>query len=197
MKSLYRDNKWVLNTTNDDFVNYVSKLSGLSLPFAKVLINRGIKTQEQINYFLNTNKGSLSDPFLIDGISEAVDRIKKAISRGERILISGDYDADGLTATTIMLECLKRLDADVDYFIPHRFRDGYGFSDEAIDKARKFGAKLIITVDNGISSFESLKKAKALGFDVIVTDHHEPVIDDSTKEFVIPEAYVVINPKLM
>lgn len=196
MKSVSKNAKWILNTTNEDFVNYVSKMSGLSSPCAKVLINRGIKTQEQIDYFLKTKDLSLSDPFMINGIMEAVDRIKKAKKRNERILVCGDYDADGLTATAIMLECLLRLSADVDYFIPHRFRDGYGLGDEAIRTAQRIGAKLIITVDNGISSFETLKKAKSLGIDVIVTDHHEPVYDEKQDSFVLPEAYVVINPKL-
>ena len=196
MKNFSRNAKWVLNTTNNDFVDYISKLSGLSSTCAKVLINRGIKNQKQIDYFLKNNGSSFSDPMIIDGMSKSVGRIRDAIKKGERILISGDYDADGLTATAIMVECLKKLNADIHYFIPHRFRNGYGFSNEAIEIAKQLVARLIITVDSGISSFDTLQQAKMLGFDVIITDHHEPVIDEEKGGFIIPDAYSIINPKL-
>ncbi|MFQ3574471.1 MAG: single-stranded-DNA-specific exonuclease RecJ, partial [Thermodesulfovibrionales bacterium] len=91
--------RWLINKTNGDFLNHISRISGLSPICSQILINRGIKTPEQIRYFLNSQTLSLSDPFLIEGMATATDRIKSALSRKERILISGDYDADGITAT--------------------------------------------------------------------------------------------------
>lgn len=191
----HKQQRWVINTTNSEFVNYVSKLSGLSQACAQVLINRGIKTPQQIEYFKNSKTSSLSDPLLLEGIAHSVQRIKKAIRDRERILISGDYDADGITATAILLETLSRLNAKVTYFIPHRLRDGYGFSSSAVASAVAQSASVIITVDSGITSFETLLEAKRQGIDVIVTDHHEPMRDKEGNP-ILPEAYAIVNPKL-
>ncbi|MCX8027220.1 MAG: single-stranded-DNA-specific exonuclease RecJ [Thermodesulfovibrionales bacterium] len=197
MRKRQTNQRWLINKTNDDFLNYVSRISGLSAISSQILVNRGIKTPEQIRYFLNRDTFCLSDPFLIDGISKANQRIKNAIVKNERILISGDYDADGLTATAILYEGLRYLNADVYYFIPHRINDGYGFGLSAVRYAKQIGASLVITVDSGITSFEALSYAKSQGLDVIVTDHHEPFWDETNKSIVLPEAYAIINPKIM
>ncbi len=196
MSQLHKQCKWIVNTTNSEFVSYVSRIAGLSHACAQVLINRGIKTPEQINFFKGAATSSLSDPFAIEGISSSVQRIKRAIKDKDKILVSGDYDADGLTATAIMLEGLKRMGAEASYFIPHRLRDGYGFGESSVSAAVSCGAKLIITVDSGITSFDALRGASRLGIDVIVTDHHEPMRNDKGLAL-LPEAYSIVNPKLM
>ncbi len=195
MRVGHKKGRWVVNTTNSEFVSYVSKISGLSRACSQILINRGIKTEQQIRFFRNAHKSPLSDPFIIDGIACAVERIKRAIKNKEKILISGDYDADGLTATAIVLEGLRSMGVEPYYFIPHRLRDGYGFGPSALSAALKCGATLIVTVDSGITSFETLREAKRHGVDVIVTDHHEPLTDP--KGFILPEAFCIVNTKLM
>lgn len=197
MKKRQTSRRWLINRTNEDFLDYISRISGLSPTCSQILINRGIKTSENIKYFFNTQNLSLSDPLLISGMSKAIQRIKSAIAKKERILISGDYDADGLTATAILYEGLSYLGADVYYFIPHRINDGYGFGLSALTYAKGINASLVITVDSGITSFEPLFYAKSQGLDVIVTDHHEPFFDESSNNVVLPEAYAIINPKIM
>ena len=157
-----------------------------------------------------------SDPFELPSMKAAVARVKLALHRHERILIHGDYDTDGLTATAIMLQALRGIGLDACYFIPNRMLHGYGFNNPAVDMAIKLGAKLIITVDCGINSFEAVSCAGKAGIDVIITDHHEPTL--STEQamsneqegpsitnyksqitnhyFKVPAAVAVINPKL-
>ena len=197
--------KWVVNRTNPEYVSYISRLASVSPSFAQVLINRGLKTSEQVAFFLNPDLSRLSDPFEMPGTRAATDRIREAVKRGERVLIHGDYDADGITATAIMVEGLSGLGLDVRYFIPHRINHGYGFGAAGIEKAKEVEAKLIITVDCGITSFEAVSAATSLGIDVIITDHHEPVRASSVErqalsvkeEIILPEALAIINPKLM
>lgn len=189
--------RWYINKTNPEYVDYISKIASVSPIVAQILINRGLKTPEQIDYFLNPHLDRLSDPFDIYGMKGAVQRILQAKNNNEKVLICGDYDADGITATSIMLEGLRKLSIDVQYYIPDRLLDGYGFGISGVDKAISIGAKLIITVDSGITSFEAAFKAQRYGIDVIITDHHEPFknpdIEDSA---ILPEAVAVVNPKL-
>ncbi len=191
--------KWLVSRTNREYVDYVSKLTGFSIPLAQALINRGIKTAGQLDSFLNPRLTMLADPFDLPGMAKAVGRIADAVKRGERIFIHGDYDADGVTATAIVMDALKRLGSDPLYHIPAR-AFGYGLGGEGIRKAKESGASLIITVDCGITSFEAVSAANSLGIDVIVTDHHEPVKDntsaDPARHFVLPDAFAVIDPKL-
>jgi len=207
--------RWFLNRTNAEFISYLSRAASISPVFSQILINRGIKTPAEVQDFLNPGLTGLSDPFDLHGIREAVDRIKVAHRLGERVLIHGDYDADGLTATTIMVSALRTAGLDVHYFIPHRMTHGYGFNIIGVEAAQKAGAKLIITVDCGIGSFEAAAHAQSLGIDLIITDHHEPTQKEGAKgkgrgaegeqgteskepniqEFVVPNAVAVINPK--
>ena len=198
--------RWLVNKTNPEYVNYISKIASVSLPFAQVLINRGIKTSDHLDAFLNPHIDRISDPFELPGIITAIDRIKEAKRQGERVLVNGDYDADGVTATAIMIEALGQMGIDVCYFIPDRISHGYGFGEAGIGKAKEIGANLIITVDCGITSFDAVSAASSLGIDVIITDHHEPiraqsselrVINEKRSEFLLPEAIAVINPKLL
>ncbi|MGO9953636.1 MAG: single-stranded-DNA-specific exonuclease RecJ [Dissulfurispiraceae bacterium] len=191
--------KWLVSRTNREYIDYVSKLTSLSIPIAQTLINRGIKTSGQLDSFLNPRLTMLADPFDLPGMSVAVRRIVEGVHNGEQIFIHGDYDADGVTATAIVVDALKRLGSEARYYIPVR-SFGYGLGSEGIRKARESGASLIITVDCGITSFEAVSVANSLGIDVIITDHHEPVREntsaDLARNFVLPNAFAVINPKL-
>jgi len=179
---------------------------------AQILINRGIKTPKDIYDFLNPKTSDLSDPFELRGLKTAVERVKEAVKRGEKVLVHGDYDADGLSATTILVYVLKEIGLDVSYFIPNRITHGYGFNLAGVEKAKELGVKLIITVDCGITSFEAVALSQKEGIDVIITDHHEPhigqqlsVLCQSTthgesgvknQKFLLPDALVIINPKV-
>ncbi len=184
---------WVVIKTNREFLEYISKILNITIPTAQVLVSRGLKNVDEIYSFLNPSLDSI-DPFELSGIKKAVEIIKSAINSGVKILINGDYDADGITSTSILYDILKRKGADVYYHIPHRIQHGYGLSFFSIEEAKKVGAKLIITVDCGIRDFEAVEYAKKEGIGVIITDHHEPLrIDGQT---IIPNALAVINPKI-
>lgn len=189
--------RWCVSKTNPEYIEYISKIASVSPICAQVLINRGLKTPEQIYSFFNSNINNLSDPYELSGMEDAVNRIIFAKKNNERVLICGDYDADGITATSIMIEGLKKLSMDVDYFIPNRLSDGYGFGQSGVSKAISVGAKLIITVDCGISSFDAVSKAKSMGIDVIITDHHEPLKNpDGYNNLLLPNATAIVNPKI-
>ncbi len=211
--------RWFLNRTNAEFISYLSRSASISPVFSQILINRGIKTSAEVQDFLNPGFTGLSDPFDLSGVREAVERIKVARKLGERVFIHGDYDADGLTATAIMVSALRTAGLDVLYFIPHRMTHGYGFNPVGVEAARKAGAKLIITVDCGIGSFEAAAHAQSLNIDLIITDHHEPTLKEGARgkgqgaedsrdgqelvthytsrisDFMLPPAVAVINPK--
>lgn len=193
--------KWLLTKTNKDFLDYMSQKVNVSPITAQVLINRDIKTPEQAFAFFDCNINSLSNPKELSGIEPAVKRIESAIKAREKILIHGDYDCDGVTATVIMVEVIKKLGGEnVSYFIPSRFDTGYGFHPSAVDKAAKGGVTLIITVDCGITAFDAVNRARELNIDIIITDHHEPELQDINKfdqaAYSLPNAYCIINPKV-
>ncbi|MGE5894833.1 MAG: single-stranded-DNA-specific exonuclease RecJ [bacterium] len=185
---------WLVKRTNPDFINYIAHHAAVSPVLAQVLVNRGINSPERARAFLNPDLGTMTDPFSLPDMDRAVDRIRKAAAAGEKVLIHGDYDADGITATTILILALRKLGIPCDYFIPNRFDHGYGFNREAINLAARTGASLIITVDCGINSFDEVHESTLRGIDVIVTDHHEPSLDKSGS-CVIPAACAVVNPK--
>lgn len=156
----------------------------------KLLFNRGIKTQEQIDEFLNPDyQEDIFDPFLLKGMEKAIERIFKAISNKEKIIVYGDYDADGVCSSAILLKTLKKVDSSIDVscYIPDR-KQGHSLNNEAIEEFKNQGVKLIITVDCGISDFEKVELANNLGIDVIITDHHS--IPEK-----LPQAFSIINPK--
>ena len=174
---MHLHSRWLINRTNPEYVRYLSQSASISPVFAQVLINRGLKTAADINDFLCPGVTDFSDPFELPSMRTAVERVKLALHRHERILIHGDYDTDGLTATAIMLQALGSIGLDVHYFVPNRMLHGYGFHNPGVDMAKKLGAKLIITVDCGITSLEAVSYANKAGIDVIITDHHEPIED--------------------
>ncbi|MBN1864647.1 MAG: single-stranded-DNA-specific exonuclease RecJ [Victivallales bacterium] len=158
-------------------------------PIAMTLLARGVGERE-LDSFLTPRLKFLSDPYDLPGVEEAASRIWKAVSQGEKILVYGDYDTDGITAATVVCEILSQNDAQVTCFLPHRFDDGYGFTVDALDKAlEKADFGLIVTVDCGMTGKDTVEFAKSRGIDVIVSDHHEP-------DGHIPDAYAIINPRL-
>lgn len=157
--------------------------------FEKILNARGLKTQEQRDAFLNPSYDAKHDPFLLPDMQAAVDRLVAAREKQERITIYGDYDIDGLTATTVLIDAFRSFGFEhVDAFIPNRFVEGYGLTVDAIDKIADTGAQLVVTVDCGSLSHEPITRANERGMDVIVTDHHNVAE-------VQPPAVAVINPK--
>ncbi|WP_315274625.1 single-stranded-DNA-specific exonuclease RecJ [Selenomonas sputigena] len=156
-------------------------------PFtAALLLHRGITSDEEARAFLHPEKQPFHDPFLMRDMEKAVSRIEQAIEAQERIVVYGDYDVDGITATSLLCRNLRQLGAAADYFIPHRQKDGYGLHKETLDEIIAGGARLIVTVDCGISAVEEAAAAKDK-VDLIITDHHLP-----GKE--LPKAFAVIDP---
>jgi len=159
-----------------------------SFPVLQTLMNRGFVTKESVEQFLFTpQESSVADAKLLKDAQKAVDRILFAIKNQEKILIAGDYDVDGITATSLMMICLTPLGARVNFFLPHRVYDGYGLSVKTVTRAADNDYGLIITVDNGITAFEAVDEARKRGVHVIITDHHRP-------HEKVPEAYAIVNP---
>ncbi len=161
---------------------------GVAPLVARLLLNRGIDTYEEAKLYLDKRELCYHDPYLLDGMKEAVERIKQAIAEDERILIFGDYDADGVSSTAIMVHTLRELGADFDFYIPNRFTEGYGPNEAALRKAKEDGYQLVVTVDTGIAAVHEAAVAKEIGLDFIVTDHHEAPP-------VLPDALAIVNPK--
>ncbi len=155
----------------------------------QLLVNRGLEDVEAARSFLFVKKQTFHDPFLFKDMDKAVARINEAIEKGEKIRIFGDYDADGVTSTTVMMTTLNKLEANVDFYIPNRFTEGYGPNEMAFRLAASEGVKLLITVDTGIAALREAALAHELGMDYILTDHHEPGPE-------LPEAFAIIHPKL-
>jgi single-stranded-DNA-specific exonuclease len=155
---------------------------------ARLLSIRGLSDPDVARRFLAPSLGDLLDPNTLTDLPVAVERILAAIANKERIAIHGDYDVDGVTSTVILRRALELLGADVTHFIPERLRDGYGLQPAALDRLHEQGVRLVISVDCGIRGVEAARHARALGLDLIVTDHHEPDVE-------LPPAFAVINPK--
>lgn len=153
-----------------------------------ILVQRGIETFDQARDFFRPQLGHLHDPFLMKDMQKAVDRIQQAIASQEKILVFGDYDVDGTTAVACMYRFLKGIHPDTDFYIPHRYREGYGISKAGIDFAHENGFSLIISLDCGIKSIDLVAYAKSLGIDFIICDHHLP--DEE-----LPPAVAILNPK--
>lgn len=188
--------RWLLKRTNPEYVAYLSKAASVSPAMAQVLVNRGIKTPEEVRDFFAAGEAGFSDPLEILGVREALAAIDEARKNSTRVLVHGDYDTDGLTAAAIVSEALGKLGLETDVFIPSRFSHGYGFNAPGVEAAKQAGAGLIVTVDCGIASLDACALAVAAGIGVIVTDHHEPFVDPSTGKPILPEALAVINPKV-
>ena len=180
--------KWLVKPYDEAGAARLARDLNLSSILALLLVKRGLTQAEEAEKFLTPALDGLHDPFLMKDMREAVDRIKTAIARKEKICIYGDYDVDGTTSTIILKKALTRLGADVHYYIPERLKDGYGLRQEAMDEARDKGYHLIISVDTGIRAQQVVEYARSIGLDIIITDHHLP--DEG-----LPRAHAVLNPK--
>lgn len=178
---------WLHKETTGSEIDRLSEAAGISRLLAGIFISRGVTDIEYIKGFLHPGLDQLYDPFLLKDMGLASDRICSALSGGERIVIYGDYDVDGITSTSVLYDFLLSQGAKVDYYIPDRMDDGYGLSTGALDKVRQMGADLILTVDCGITAVDELEYIKSFGIQAIIIDHHE------CKD-VLPGAYAVINP---
>lgn len=167
---------------------------------AKLLYNRNIISDEDMDKFFNMSLSLIPDPFLLPDMDAAVKRIKKAIEKKEKITVYGDYDVDGITSVTILYQYLSSMNCPVDFYIPDRNEEGYGLNCSALDKIKENGTELLITVDTGTTASDELLYANKIKLDVIVTDHHECKqikIGNESPCDVIPSALAVINPKRM
>ncbi|PGY07541.1 single-stranded-DNA-specific exonuclease RecJ [Bacillus sp. AFS031507] len=180
--------RWIVRKSDEQLINKLETELKITPLVASLLVNRGFNTVESARYFL-FGKEEFHDPFLLTGMDIAVTRIREAIENQEPILIFGDYDADGVSSTSVLMITLRDLGANVQFYIPNRFTEGYGPNEAAFRSAAENGINLIITVDTGISATYEASVAKELGMDLIITDHHEPGP-------VLPEALAIIHPKL-
>lgn len=178
--------KWALRppATPDE----LAELSAWPLPFAQLLWNRGLRSRAEAEEFLQPDYRHLADPFLMKGMDRAVERIARALESGEGIAVYGDFDADGVTGVTLLVQVLRTLGGRVYPYIPHRIEEGYGLNMEAVERLAAEGIRLLITVDCGISNTAEVARARALGMDVVITDHHLPPAE-------LPPALAILNPR--
>ena len=180
--------KWECYNLDNEKVEELVKKRHITNLLASILVNRGIIDGEKINVFLNPTRKDFYNPFLMPDMEIAVKRIVKAIENKEKIMIYGDYDADGITSITVLKKYLNEIGLKTGEYIPNRLNEGYGLNKDAISKIYNDGYRLMITVDCGISGLEEVEYANSLGMEIIITDHHEPAEK-------LPEAIAVIDAK--
>ena len=181
--------RWTLKPANEKHTQQLVEDLKIHPALCRLLAVRGVTEYESAKKFFRPSLDDLHDPFLMKGMKQAVDRIADAMEWHERILVYGDYDVDGTTSVAVVYSFLKKnYNGDISFYIPHRYREGYGVSKQGIDYAHDNGFTLIITLDCGIKSVELVNYAQSLGIDVIVCDHHTP-------DTVLPPAYAILNPK--
>jgi len=191
------EKKWLIRNTSKD-IKTLAKNSGVSEVIAKILVNRGLDNDIDIKNFMRASLVDLYDPFLMKDMEKGTELIKLAIENKKKIVVYGDYDADGVTSTVIMYKALKQCGALVEYYVPDREHEGYGINSDRIRKLREEDFAVILTCDNGIAATEQVKLAKELGMTVIITDHHELSFEEDSsgrRIFKVPPADAVINPK--
>ncbi|MBX3412102.1 MAG: single-stranded-DNA-specific exonuclease RecJ [Pirellulales bacterium] len=181
--------RWRIRPHDPDRIAALQRATGVSAVVAQLLIARGIEEPTAAQIFLEPKLSALRDPQLLPGIPQAVEVIHAAITSRERIVIYGDYDVDGMTATALLWRCLKLLGADVGYYVPHRLDEGYGLNDEALTKLAAQGARLVITVDCGATAVAEAETARRLGLKLVITDHH--LWADR-----LPEVDALVHPRL-
>ncbi len=178
---------WIVEKENPKLKEKLSKALGISPISAQVLLSRGIEDEAEAESFLKSNLFDLPSPYLLKGMDKAIERIKRAIEKGEKMAIYGDYDVDGVTSTALFYTFIKNLGAPITYYNPNRLKEGYGVNIDAIKRLKDQGASLIISGDCGITACNEVEEAKKIGVDFIVTDHHKP-------PETLPEAVAVLNP---
>ncbi len=181
--------RWIVRESDAQQVDSLVRSLNVSPTIAALLVSRGCADETSARRFLKPSHDQLHDPYLMKGVREAVARLLKAIDAGERILVYGDYDVDGTTGTAVLLRALNLLGARAGFHVPHRFTEGYGIQQPALEKACAEGYKLVISVDCGIRAHDPLYWARDNGLDVIITDHHLPDEGEG-----VPPAYAVLNP---
>ena len=180
--------RWKFASTDHTQALAIAHRYNLSLPVAHLLLSRHKITHEDINdYLFSSYEQAVANPALLKDAERAIDRIERAITQKEKMLVFGDYDVDGITSSALIITCLSPLRADINFFLPHRVRDGYGLSTTAVKRAATHQYKIIITVDNGITAVEPAQEALRQGIDLIITDHHQP-------HGSLPAAYAIVNP---
>ncbi|MCI0706357.1 MAG: single-stranded-DNA-specific exonuclease RecJ [Ignavibacteriae bacterium] len=179
-----------LDSLGNEAQGIAKKLSdelNLSMTLCELLVSRGIDSFDKAKAFFRPDFNDLHDPFLMDGMERAVERIERAAASKEHVLVYGDYDVDGTNGTALLWSFLKRVGANVTYFVPDRIKDGYGLSPSGVEHVKASGATLLITVDCGITAVENIETVQRSGIDVVICDHHEPADR-------LPNAYAVLDP---
>jgi single-stranded-DNA-specific exonuclease len=179
--------RWLIPDVNSQQADALAAALRIGLPVARVLLAREICDADSARRFLRPSLDDLHEPAKLRGMTEAVERLGRAVRSGEKILIYGDYDVDGTTSVVILTKAIEMAGGAASFFVPHRLRDGYGMRSEVVEKAAAEGVKLIISVDTGIRAAEVVRRANELAIDVIITDHHLP-------EAELPAALAVLNP---
>lgn len=180
--------QWRPVKTDEAAAAQLREALGIHPVFCRLLVQRGINTYDEARRFFRPAMSDLHDPFLMKDMEAAIERLSKAVERGEKILIYGDYDADGTTAVALLYSFLEGFHSNLDYYLPDRYKEGYGLSFEGIDYAREKGASLMVVADCGITALRQTEYANSLGIDVIICDHHLPGPE-------LPAATAVLNPK--
>ncbi|MFB6340313.1 single-stranded-DNA-specific exonuclease RecJ [Saccharicrinis sp. FJH2] len=185
------EKRWNLRTPSDEelkFINDLSKQLNINHVLAQLLVQRGIRSFEEAKDFFRPQLENLHDPFLMNDMRAAVDRLNTALGHKERILVYGDYDVDGTSSVALIYSFLRHYTSALDYYIPDRYTEGYGISYEGIDYAKETGATLIVALDCGIKAIDKVAYAKEKGIDFIICDHHTP-------DEILPDAVAVLDPK--
>lgn len=181
--------RWVLEEIDQAVAESLAKEARLPHVVAELLVARGVTNAQDAFHFLNPAADHLHDPFLMCGMTTAVERLERAIAAREIVLLYGDYDVDGTTAVVLLKTAIEMLGGVPRFHVPHRLRDGYGLQSSVIEAAAADGVRLIITVDTGMRAFAEAETAKRVGIDLIITDHHLPKADDA-----VPTAMAILNP---
>ena len=180
--------RWQLREGDDQTQTLLIKELGLSPIISRILMSRDIVDLDDARRFLSPSLRDLHNPFLMQDMQKAVDRLSRAIYRQEKVVIYGDYDADGITSVVVLLHFIRQIHKNVSYYIPDRITEGYGLNREAVERLRSEEVSLIVTVDCGISDHEPIAHARKCGIDTIILDHHE--ISDT-----LPDAVAVSQSK--
>ena len=180
--------RWLVPTVNSAAVDRLCQELNIPSVVARLLVLRGIEDPESAHHFLHPSLNQLHNPFLMAGMDASVERLRRAIARQEKVLIYGDYDVDGTMAVVVLFTALRALGATVETFIPHRMTDGYGMRVPVIERAAADGYRVILSVDTGIREHQVIGRARELGVDCIVTDHHLP-------DHRLPPACAILNPR--
>jgi single-stranded-DNA-specific exonuclease len=192
-----RTNKrWRFHPHDADRIGRLEQAAGLSPIVAQLLIARGVYEADAARTFLDAKLTGLRDPDLLPGAAAAAERVYAAVRARRKIVVYGDYDADGMTGTAILYSCLRLLGGDVSYYVPNRLEEGYGLNGDALRSLAQQGASLIISVDCGIASLAEAETAKQLGLELIVTDHHEFATGGTGILPVLPSASAIVHPRL-